>query len=142
MVSIQTTLTKFILATILLISLLSFIVFIQLPNKTNDRLTENKIFNGTFNQLNSQIINSSNEAQSKYNSFNSEEPQPSLFSIVLFGIVSVGKSFSSITFGFFGAIIKLPMVVLGIPEALYSLIITLLVIIVIIGVWLLYKIGG
>lgn len=143
MVAFSETVGKFIASALLVISIFSFIVITQNDNDTEIKMIENStIFNQSFNLLNTKIENSTQSAQEKYDSFNSEDPQPGFGSIVLFGIVSVGKSFSEIIFGFFSAIIKLPLAVLGIPEGIYNLIITWLIIIVIVGVWLLYKYGG
>lgn len=133
---------KFVLVALFMISVFSFIVLTQEDNHATIKMTDNAIFNQSLGLLQVKIENSTASAQEKYNSFNSEDPPTGFSSIVLFGIVSVGKAFSEIIFGFFSAIIKLPLAVLGIPSSIYSLIITWLIIIVIIGVWLLYKIGG
>lgn len=133
---------KFLLATILCVSLFSFIIFTQSENDSPDPIINNEIFNNSYQSIQENIADSTSSASEKYNVFNTEEPTPGFGSIVLFGIVSVGKTFSNIVFGFFGALIKLPLVVLGIPESIASLLTTWLIILVIIGVWLLYKLGG
>jgi len=139
----QETVVKFILAALLIISLFSFIVYTQINNDAPNKIIDNPIFNASYVSLNGNIANSSDAAQSKYGSFNSEQPQTGIGgSIILFGIVSVGKSFSEITFGFFKAVIYLPLVILGVPETIYNLLIMILIIVIIVGVWLLYKLGG
>lgn len=133
---------KFILAAMLLISVFSFIIITQSDNEAVDPIGNNPVFNETMGNLVNKIDNGTSSAQEKYDAFSSEEPQTGFGSIVLFGIVSVGKAFSQIIFGFFGAIIKLPLIILGIPASIYNLIFMWLVIIVIIAAWLLYKLGG
>ncbi len=133
---------KFLIVSIVILSLFSFVIIIQSDNESEDELREQAIFNDSFESLIETIDDSTEAAEEKYGVFNSEEPKRSIGSIVLFGIVSIGKTFSNIVFGVFGAIIKLPLTVLGIPSTIYSLILTWLIILVVVAVWLLYKLGG
>lgn len=133
---------NFMMTALLVMSLFSFTVITQEENNAVDPIKNNELFNSSFNNLIESIESSTSQAQDKYDVFNSEDPTPGFGSIVLFGIVSVGKTFSSIVFGTFGAIIKFPLVVFGIPQTVYNIILVLLIITVIVGVWLLYKLGG
>ena len=133
---------KFLIASIMMLSLFSFILIIQSDNDAEDPLINQDPFNESFQSLIENINRSTEDAQEKYGVFNSEEPKSGFGSIVLFGIVSVGKTFSNMVFGFFGAIIKLPLIVLGIDPNIYNLILTWLIVLVIVSVWLLYKLGG
>lgn len=133
---------NFIIAALMIVSLFSFSVVVQEENNAVDPLKNNQVFNESFSGLINTLNSNSEAAEEKYDVFNSEDPKPGFGSIVLFGIVSVGKTFSGVIFGTFGAIIKLPLIVLGIPATIYSQIIVLLIIIVIVSVWLLYKLGG
>ncbi len=133
---------KFIMIALILLPLMSIIVVLQDDNDSAQKLGENNVFNETFGELINVIGNATDEAGEKYDVFNQENPKPGFGSIVLFGIVSVGKTFSNVIFGFFLATIKLPLIVLGIPPSIYNLAITWLTVFVIIVVWLLYKLGG
>jgi hypothetical protein len=133
---------KLIVSALLLISIFSFIVINQRDNNAANPMEENAIFNQSMGLLLNKIDNGTSSANEKYGVFNSEEPQTGFGSIVLFGIVSVGKSFSQIITGFFTAAVKLPLSVLGIPANVYNLITTWLIIAIIVGAWLLYKLGG
>lgn len=133
---------KFILASLLIISLFSFLITLQSDNSAEDPLSNDPIFNDSFQSLITEIDTSTEDAEEKYGVFNEEDPKPGFGSIVLFGVVSVGKAFSSIVFGFFGAIIKLPLIVLGVPATVYSLVLTWLIIVIIVALWLFYKLGG
>lgn len=133
---------KFIVASLVIISLFSFLIIIQSDNSAEDPLIEDPLFNESLQLLLDEIAVSTQDAEEKYGVFNEEEPKPGFGSIVLFGVVSVGKTFSSIVFGFFGAIIKLPLVILGVSETVYSLVLTWLIIGIIVALWLFYKLGG
>lgn len=133
---------KYILLAVLVLGFFSFIIILQENNNSVDPIKDNPIFKASFNSLSNAIVNSSAASQEKYAAFNSEQPVPGFGSIILLSIVSVGKSFSEIVFGFFAAIIKLPLVVLGIPATIYNLVITYMIISIIVAAWLLYKLGG
>lgn len=133
---------KFLVAALVIFSLFSYIIITQSENDAGDPLRNEQRFNESLESLIVSIDASTEAAEEKYGVFASEEPKSGFGSIVLFGIVSVGKTFSSIVFGVFGAIIKLPLTVFGIPATVYSMILTWLIILVIVSVWLLYKLGG
>ncbi len=133
---------KFILSAMMIVSILSFIVITQSANNASDPIINQDIFSDSFSGLISEIENGTESANEKFGVFNSEQPKPGFGSIVLFGIVSVGKAFSQIITGFLTAIVKLPLAVLGIPPNIYNLVITWLIIALIVGAWLLYKLGG
>lgn len=133
---------KFILMGIVLLAILEFIVIAQQNNQAVNPVSSDARFNKTLNSLVLQVDTSTGLAQESYDSFNSEQPQTNIISIVMFSIVSVGKSFSVIMFGFFNVVVSLPLVMLGIPATIYNLILTWLIIAIIVAAWLLYKIGG
>ncbi len=133
---------KIVLAGLLLLALFSFIIIVQSDNDAVDKIADDSVFNSSLSGLIESIDDSTEAAEEKYDVFNSEDPKPGFGSIVLFGIVSVGKTFSNIVFGIFAAVIKLPLIILGVPSTVYNMIITLLIISVIVAVWLLYKLGG
>jgi len=132
---------KFLIAALLISSLFIFIVTVQSDNESIDPLRNQESFNRSLESLLENIDESTASAEEKYGVFNSEEPQRGLGGINLYSVVSVGKTFSSIVFGFFGTIIKLPLIVLGIPSTVYSLLITWLIIFVIAALWVFYKYG-
>ncbi|KKN21506.1 hypothetical protein LCGC14_0924710 [marine sediment metagenome] len=133
---------NFSIVAIMVLSLFSFFIIVQEQNDAVDPLKNNAVFSDSFEQLIGTIENNTRDAEEKYGVFNDEDPKAGVGSIVLFGIVSVGKTFSSIIFGTFIAVIKLPLVILGIAPSVYNLILVILIISVIVSVWLLYKLGG
>jgi hypothetical protein len=132
---------KFLIAALLISSFFIFIVTTQSDNDSIDPLRNQESFNRSLESLLENIDESTTSAEEKYGVFNSEEPQRGLGGINLYSVVSVGKTFSSIVFGFFGTIINLPLIVLGIPSTVYSLLITWLIIFVIAALWVFYKYG-
>ena len=142
MVKFENLIGKFIIVVILFLGLFTYIVTIQSNNNAVQPVSQDPTFNDSFQGLIAQVEDNTEEAEEKYGVFNSEEPKSGFGSVILFSIVSVGKGFSSFTFGFLGAIIKLPLILFGIPIEIYNLIITWLIIGVVVSAYVLYKLGG
>lgn len=135
-------LSKLVLVMIIVFSSMLFIVSLQVSDSAPQQLAENSIFNDSLSGLTAEIASATSEADDKYTVFNSETPKEDSVSIILFGIVSVTKSFSNIVLGFFTTIIKLPLVVFGIPQAIVNLILVMLVIVLVVSIWRVLKLGG
>lgn len=133
---------KFFLIALMSVALFSVIVFTQEENSVNGKMIDEEAFNSSFNKILLTVDDSTEKSQEKYDVFLSEEPKAGFGSLVLFGIVSVGRTFSNIVFGTLSAVISLPLTILGIPASTLNLIIAWLIIVVIVAVWLLYKLGG
>ncbi len=120
----------------------TFIVFTQDSNNAAQPIIENELFNESFEDLSSTLGGLEDTSGLQYGQFIGEEPKTGFGSIVLFGIVSAGKTFGNVVIGLFTILIKLPLVVIGIPQTLFSVIITWIIISLIIAAWILYKLGG
>lgn len=121
---------------------ISFIIVLQDSNDASQPIIENPLFNESFNELSSNLDALESTSKIQYDQFIGEEPKAGFGSIVLFGIVSAGKTFGNVVIGLTTVLIKLPLVVLGIPATLFSAIITWVIISLIIAAWILYKLGG
>lgn len=133
---------KFFVIALICVALFSTIILTQKENNAGEQIINEEVFNNSFNNLIESVDDSTEKSQEKYDVFISEEPKTGFGSLVLFGIVSVGRTFSNIVYGTFSALIKLPLIVLGIPSSTLNLIIAWLTIVIIVSVWLLYKFGG
>lgn len=140
--SFQETFYNFMFLAIVVLGLLSFTFIIQGDNDAAQPLAENSLFNETATRLGNNLTNAENSSQIQQGIFSDENPRSGFGSIVLFGIVSAGKTFTSLIYDVFGAIFRLPMLILGIDSQIVSTIISILVITLIIGVWIVYKLGG
>ena len=120
----------------------SLIVIIQAENGAPQPLQNEAVFNNSFSDLSTTLTELDDTAGVQYDQFTGESPEPGFGSILLFGIVSVGKTFMDVTLGTLSILISLPVMVLGIPVSVVSVIITWTIVSLIIGVWILYKLGG
>lgn len=133
---------KFFVLSLITVALFNLVISTQEENGVQVQLIDEEVFNSSFEKLRLSVDDSTEKSQEKYNVFISEEPKTGFGSLVLFGIVSVGRTFSNIVFGTLSAVISLPLSILGIPESTINLLIAWLIIVVIVAVWLLYKLGG
>ncbi len=121
---------------------LSFVVVTQLNNNAPQPISSNELFNDASGNISSTLSSLEDTSGVQYDQFTSEQPKAGFGSIVLFGIVSTGKTFGTVILGTFTTIIILPLAVLGLPQTLISVMITWTIIALIISTWLLYKLGG
>ncbi len=140
--SFQKTVYTFIFFALVALGLLTSAFIIQDDNGAPEKLASNELFNSTAERLSLNFTESEGSGKLQQGLFNSEVPKPGFGSIVLFGIVSAGKTFTNIVYSFFDLVIRIPTIVLGIESAIVSAFLTLLIISLIIGVWIVYKLGG
>lgn len=127
---------------LLIVSLLSFGVFYQEDNNAEDKFIEDSLMNETYTNLRTDLGELRDKSQAQKTLFESENPTSGFGTILLFSIVSTGKVFNSMIIGVFNTLIKLPTVVLGLDPIILSVIGTMLILTIIIGLWIVYKLGG
>lgn len=136
------TFINFMLIGLMVVSLFGFIIFLQNENNATDRMINNALMNETFTDLSEKLGGLEDESQAQKTLFESEKPTEGVGSILLFSIVSSGKVFNSMIIGVFNILIKLPVTFLGLNSVVVSVISTIVIITIIIGLWIIYKLGG
>lgn len=133
---------KWILVTLVVFSLLAFIISFQLTNNVPDKISNNSLINGSYSDLNANLNSLRDKSQTQKTLFETENPTTGFGSILLFSIISSGKVFNSMIIGTFNILIKLPAVVLGVDPVVFAIISTVIIITIILGLWIVYKLGG
>lgn len=121
---------------------IAFVVITQSNNEATQPIANDPVLNNSYSDLEESLSSLESVSQTQYSQFTEEAPQPGFTSIVLFGIVSAGKTFSNVILSTFSILIKLPIHVLGLPDELFSVVASWLVIVLIVAAWILYKVGG
>ncbi len=142
MASFQDVVGNMIFLTLFIFAGMAFVITTQSNNDAAQPLAEDALLNESYGDLQQSLESLDSISQTQYNQFTSEIPKPGFVSIVLFGIVSAGKTFSNVVLSTFTIIIKLPILVLGLPNTLFSTVAAWLVIVIIVAAWILYKVGG
>jgi len=127
---------------LLVLALFSVIIIVQRDNEASDPLINNELISGTYGSLNESMSSLEGSSSTQYGLFSKETPKPGFGAIVMFTIVSIGKTFGNIIFTVFTLIIKIPLIVLGIDQTIVAMIISFLTISVVIALWIVYKFGG
>lgn len=134
--------TNFMFIGLLVLSVFAFGSLFQTENSVTDKFTNNTLIANTYTDLESDLGNLRGESDKQKDLFEEENPTTGFGTILLFSIVSSGKVFGSMTVGLFNTIVKLPVVFLGVDQVIVSVISTLLIFSIIIGLWIIYKLGS
>jgi len=133
---------NFIILGLLIFGILAFAIFTQSDNDVSDKLIDDNLINNTFENLGNELGTIRDDAQAQKTLFESENPTIGFGTILLFSIVSAGKVFNSMMIGVFNLLIKLPVTVLGLDPIVTSVLSAILLLTIIIGLWIVYKLGG
>ena len=132
---------KFMFIGMIVLSLFSFIVLFQSENRVSNQFADDDLINSTFSDLTTDLEGLESRSQKVKDAFESEKPK-GLISLILFSIPAAGKTFNSMVVGVFNLLIKLPIVFLGLPPSIVSVLSSVLIIIIVLGLWAVYKLGG
>lgn len=142
MVKFEELFIQFALGTLLIVSIFAFGISLQSDNNATETIRNNTLLNSSFGQLQEDLGGMSGQTQTQRELFEEETPTAGFGSLILFSIVSSGKVFTGITIGTFNVLIKLPMVLFGVDPIVSSVLSTILVVMIIFGLWFVYKLGG
>lgn len=133
---------NFMLVGLVMLSLFAFGSFFQEDNEVDNQFIEDSLMNETYGRLRVDLGGLRDKSQTQKTLFESENPTSGFGTILLFSIVSTGKVFNGMIVGVFNTLIKLPVVFLGLDPIIISVISTMLILSIIIGLWIVYKLGG
>ncbi len=142
MVKFETLFINFALTGLLVVSILAFGFGFQSDNNASETIFNNTLVNDSFSQLMNDLGGMRDQSQTQKELFETEKPTAGFGSLILFSIVSSGKVFTGITIGLFNIFIKLPMVLFGVNQVVASVLSTIMIVVVILGIWVVIKLGG
>ncbi len=136
------TFVNFMLVGLLIFAMLAFMIGVQDENNVEEKIRDNEIINESYYDLDTDLTGFRDKSQAQKSLFESETPTSGFGTILLLSILSVGKVFNGMMIGVFNTLIKLPMVFLGLDIIVVSILSTILILTIIIGLWAVYKLGG
>ena len=122
--------------------IIAFAIMVQDENNASDKFVENELINSTYTDLHTNLLEFQNESQAQKLLFEREQPTLGFGTLLFYSVISSGKVFNSMVGSVFNTVIKLPVTILGIDPVVVSIMVTILVITIIIGLWVIYKAGG
>lgn len=133
---------KFMFIGLIVISVFAFIITFQNENDAENKIIDDSLINGTYTSLNADLQEMRDQAQNQREVFELENPVKALGYFIFDSIITSGKIFSNIVVGLFNTIIQLPVKVLGIDPLIVGILSSMIIITILIGLWIVYKVGG
>lgn len=118
-------------------SIMSFIVITQIDNNVENPMTNNDIINDSYGDLAVKL--SSSEAETASDNFGQVPPTQQFGELEVTSIISPTKTAKTIIVGLWNIFIRLPQEVLGVSPIVATIINSILLIVLIIGIWAIWK---
>ena len=128
---------------VLFLSMMSWIIITQTDNNTENLITNNTLINESFNidsgSLQSGFTSGQSQADIASGTFTNITPSSTLGFVTVTSIVSPTRIFKGLILGTYNILIRLPGEFLGVPEVIIAIINAILALILILGVWFVWK---
>ncbi len=119
--------------------MMAFIITTQTSNSVNIPITNNTLINETYGDLSSSLSGSQTKSETVLGNFGNVTPTQQFGELEVKSIIPTTKIVKTITLGLWNILIKLPMVFLGVSPIVASLISSIIIMLLIIGVWAVWK---
>lgn len=127
---------------LLIFGMFSLGITLQDNNSTNESLKNNTLINTTYNNLSSRLDDLEDSTNTQKANFESESPTLGFGSLIFFTITSAGKVFNGLVIGIYNVLIKFPVTTLGLSPIVSGVLTAVLVVLIVLGLWAVYKLGG
>ena len=131
--------TNMIMSALLIFGILSFTFIIQEENDSSQKLSDNPLINDTYNDLFGNLSANQGQAQTSSNVFGNFTPNENLGVWEVTPIVSPTRLLRTLSVGFYNIFVQLPMKVLGVSPLVAGTINGILLFLLIIGIWAVWK---
>lgn len=118
-------------------SIMSFIVNVQNDSSVSNPITDNDLINDSYVDLRGNL--SSSESKDAADNFGQVTPTQEFGELEVTSIVSPTKMIKSLIVGLWNIFIKLPQGILGVSPIVATLISSILLVFIIIGIWAIWK---
>ena len=133
------TFINFSMLGLVIFGMFSFIIIFQYDNNSSERLSDNEIINDTYNNLYIELGEAQNVGNEQNTIFGETNPTQSYGEVEINSVVNPTKAFKSIILGVYNVLIKLPAQIFGVSEIVGGIISAILIILLIIGIWAIWK---
>lgn len=124
---------------LVIFSIMSFVIINQVNNGVIDPISDNSLINNTYNDLYGNLSATQGEAQTSSDTFGSITPSQQYGELEVTSVVSPTRIFKTIATGVWNIFIQLPMKILGVSPVVASIISSIVILLLIIGVWAIWK---
>ncbi len=124
---------------LLIFGLMAFIFITQSDNNVSLSIMNNTLINESYGFLSSNLTGVQSQSQTSLDVFQNITPNENLGVWQVTPIVSPARTIRTMTIGLWNIIVKLPTTILGVSPIVANLINGFLIILLIIGIWALWK---
>lgn len=137
---IKSILINMVILGILVFAIMSFIIIIQNDSElsTENRITNNSLINESYGDLETSL-NQQDRAQSALDSLEDVPPLEYIGDLEVGSTVAATRTTRTIITGLWNIYIKLPQVILGVSPVVAAAINSILLILIAIGIWAIWK---
>ena len=130
---------KLMLVGVLFLSIMSWIIITQTDNDQSNLITNNTLINKSYGDLSSQLTSTQSQGDTASGTFTNITPTSNLGFVTVTSIISPTRIFRGLILGTYNVIIALPAQFLGVPPVILAVINSILVLLLILGVWFIWK---
>ncbi len=130
---------KMTMVGLIFLSIMSWVIVTQTDNNSLNLITNNTLINESYGDLSSNFNSAQSQSDVVSENFATETPTSTLGFVTITSIVSPTRIFRGLTIGTYNILIKLPATFLGIPEVVIIVINAILTLLLILGVWFIWK---
>ena len=133
---------NFMFIALIVFSVFAFGIGMQIDNNVNNEINETDAIGNAFNELGGDIRRFKENSSDLKKSFETDNAFTGIGGLIFKSVISGGTTFASMVLGLFNTLIKLPVLVLGLDPRVLSILISMLVFVIVFGLWRIYKAGG
>lgn len=127
------------LASVFILAVFSFVIVTQQDNDVSYLITNDSIINDTYGDLYSQLDDAKGDANLSSSTFGTTTPTQSYGIVDVTSVVSPTRIFKSLILGTYNIMIQLPVKILGVPPIIVGVIDAVLILLVILGIWAIWR---
>ena len=124
---------------VLFLSIMSWIIITQTENNAENLITNNTLINKSYGDLSSNLASTQSQSDIASGAFTNITPSSTLGFVTVTSIVSPTRIFRGLIVGTYNILIALPAQFLGVPEVIIAVINAILALLLILGIWFIWK---
>ncbi len=129
-----------VISALFVFAIMTFIIIVQVDNNALQKITDNELINSSYGSLSGNLTNMQPTGQASLDTFGTNPPsERQLGELDVTSVISPTKLFRAMSIGTYNILIKLPMNVLGVSPIVASVISSIIILLLIIGIWAILK---
>ena len=130
---------KLMVVGMIFLSIMSWIIITQTDNDPSNLITNNTLINKSYGDLSSNLGNTQSQSDTASGNFENITPTSNLGFVSVTSIVSPTRIFKGLIIGTYNVLIALPAKFLGVPDVIIAVINSILALLLILGIWFIWK---